>query len=904
MKIYDFRAVEAAGGFCRAARPHFSWKLKSDERDTVQTKYTLTVLCEGVPVQKASGEGESVYILPEGEELASRTGCEARLTVSDNHGNTDECVLSFETDKLSEPFTAKMIAPKEQIAPVYALKGKFTAKKPVKRARLYATALGLYECYVGENKAGDSYFAPFWTSYHHALEYQTYDVTSLVKAGENDFTMLIGKGWYAGKLGFMSQSGLYGDRTAGMAELHLTYEDGSEDVFATDETFTASTCFISDSEFYMGETQDFTAEEKTCPVEAVEYSMKVVGQLNEPVRCCETLKPVKAFHTPKGEYVLDFGQNFTGFVSIEIDGERGEKLTLRHAEVLDKEGNFYTENLREAKSEDHFTLAGGKQVLTPHFTFHGFRYLQIIGREIAPENACGLVLHSDMKETGKFECSDARVNRLWQNIVWGQRSNFVDVPTDCPQRDERLGWTGDANVFFRTAAFNYDVSSFFNKWLCDLAADQSESGDMPNVIPNVLGDESGAALWGDCATMIPWNEYLVYGDKDALRAHFPAMKKWADCIYNKCGANGLWQSGFQYGDWLALDGSNPATRTGATDKYFVANVFYCVSTRCVALAAEALGEDALAKEYFERADAIKKAFCNEYLTNTGRLVSETQTACVLALHFDMVPEAMRPRIIETLRGNLAEHKNHLVTGFAGTPYLLFALSENGMHDLAEKLLFHEDFPSWLYAVKMGATTIWERWDGILPDGSLHEPSMNSFNHYSYGSVGDWLYRCVAGLRETSPGYRTLKLAPTLTRGLEYVRAEFESVYGTVVSGYECRAGKLRVFVTVPVGCTAEVVLPEHESVTVGSGSYEWTFETETDLSHKRFTMETTFGAIASMPEGKAILNELSPGILDGPMIAFAYDMTLSEVCAFSGEQGVKLFEAVLQRLNALPVTKQ
>ena len=271
MKIYDFRAVEAAGGFCRAARPHFSWKLKSDERDTVQTKYALTVLCEGVPVQKASGEGESVYILPEGEELASRTGYEAHLTVSDNHGNTDECVLSFETDKLSEPFTAKMIAPKEQIAPVYALKGKFTAKKPVKRARLYATALGLYECYVGENKAGDSYFAPFWTSYHHALEYQTYDVTSLVKEGENDFAMLIGKGWYAGKLGFMSQSCLYGDRTAGMAELHLTYVDGSEDVFVTDETFTASTCFISDSEFYMGETQDFTAETKTCPVETVDY---------------------------------------------------------------------------------------------------------------------------------------------------------------------------------------------------------------------------------------------------------------------------------------------------------------------------------------------------------------------------------------------------------------------------------------------------------------------------------------------------------------------------------------------------------------------------------------------------------------------------------------------------------
>ena len=826
---------------------------------------------------------------------------EVRVTAEGNHGERAEETLVFETDKLFEPFAAKMIAPKEVPAPVYALKGKFTAKKPVKAARLYATALGLYECYFGGVKAGDSYFAPFWTSYSHTLEYQTYDVTSLVKEGENDFSMLIGKGWYAGALGFMKQRGIYGDRTAGMAEVRLLYEDGTEDVFATDESFTAVSTYIADSEFYFGETQDFTKEEKTSAVEAVSFPAKVVGQINEPVRCTEVLKPVSAFHTPKGEYVLDFGQNFTGFVSLEVEGERGEIITLRHAEVLDKEGNFYTENLREATSEDTFILAGGKEVLTPHFTFHGFRYLQIVGKELLSEAVTGLVLHSDMRRTGTFECSDPRVNRLWQNIVWGQRSNFVDVPTDCPQRDERLGWTGDANVFFRTAAFNYDVSSFFDKWLSDLASEQGEDGNVGHVIPNILGPQAGASLWSDCATMIPWNEYLVYGDKDVLRSHFPAMKKWADYICNSCGENGLWQDGFQYGDWLALDGSNPATRTGSTDKYLVANVFYYVTTRIVAKAAEVLGEEALAKQYASRAEAVKKAFQTEYFTATGRLVSETQTACVLTLYFGLVPEGMKERVIRTLRANLAEHKNHLVTGFAGTPYLLFALSENGMHDLAEKLLFHEDFPSWLYAVKMGATTIWERWDGILPDGSLHEPSMNSFNHYSYGSVGDWLYRVVAGIRETSPGYRTLKLAPTLTKGLESVRAQFESVYGTVVSGYECKEGKLRVFVTVPANCTAEVVIPEHETVTVGSGSYEWEYETKTDLKLLRYTMETTFGAIADMPEGRAILNELSPGILDGPMIAFAHDMTLSEVCAFSGEQGTALFTAVLNKLNALPV---
>ena len=901
MQLFDLRVVEAAGGFCRTERPHFSWKLRSEKKDTKQAAFELYVLKDGKKVSSAKGEGECAYILAEGEALLPRTRYEVHVTAEDNHGERAEASLVFETDKLSEPFAAKMIAPKAAPAPVYALKGKFTAKKPVRSARLYATALGLYECYFGGKKAGDCYFAPFWTSYAHTLEYQTYDVTSLIQEGENDFSMLVGKGWYAGALGFMKQRGIYGDRTAGMAEVRLTYEDGTEDVFATDESFTAVSTYIADSEFYFGETQDFTKEEKTSPVEVISFSAKVVGQINEPVRCTQVLKPVSAFHTPKGEYVLDFGQNFTGFVSLEVEGERGEIITLRHAEVLDKEGNFYTENLREATSEDTFILAGGKQVLTPHFTFHGFRYLQIVGKELPKEAVTGLVLHSDMRRTGKFECSDPRVERLWQNIVWGQRSNFVDVPTDCPQRDERLGWTGDANVFFRTAAFNYDVSSFFKKWLIDLASEQRADGSVPHVIPDILNGNDGAALWSDCATMIPWNEYLVYGDKDALRAQFPAMKKWVDFVYSRCSENGLWQTGYQYGDWLALDGSNPATRTGSTDKHLVANVFYYVSTGIVAKAAEVLGEEALAKEYAARADAVKAAFQTEYFTATGRLVSETQTACVLTLYFGLVPETMRERVIETLRTNLSEHNNHLVTGFAGTPYLLFALSENGMHDLAEKLLFHEDFPSWLYAVKMGATTIWERWDGILPDGSLHEPSMNSFNHYSYGSVGDWLYRVVAGICETSPGYRTLKLAPTLTKGLESVRAEFESVYGTIVSGYECKDGKLRVFVTVPANCTAQVVIPERETVTVGSGSYEWEFKTKTDLKLQRYTMETRFGSILDMPEGRAILNELSPGMLDGPMVELARDMTLAEMCAYAGEQGTALFTAVLNKLNALPV---
>lgn len=903
MKIYDFKVENQVNPLgLDIAKPVFSWKLSSGTKNTMQQKFDLGLFCGNERIWTSSfHSSESVGIVYNGETLLPFKKYRATLFVTDNNGNTAESELSFETGKLGNEFAAKFIAPKDCRYPVFALNKYVDVSKPVIHARLYATALGLYEFYINNKKTGDLYFAPYWTDYRHTLEYQTYDVTEMLVKGKNNLSMFIGKGWYAGALGYAGEKENYGSRTAGMAELHITYNDGTKEIICTDESWTAENCYITDSEFYYGEQQDFTCDTEQYDVERlVTPNIRIVGQRNEPVRCTQELKTKDFITTPKGEFVVDFGQNMVGFVRLNLCGKAGQKIQVGHAEILDKEGNFYTENLRSAKSVDTYILSGGKQEIQPHFTFHGFRYVRIEGAEINKEDITALVVHSDMKRTGRFVCSDERINQLQSNIVWGQRGNFVDVPTDCPQRDERLGWTGDANVFFRTAAFNYDVSLFFDKWLKDLITEQSLDGNVPHVIPNTQGVQAGAALWSDCATMIPWYRYLVYGNTRDLGNQLLSMKMWADYVRSKCGPNKLWQSGFQYGDWLALDSGNTESRSGVTDKYFIANVFYYVSTRIVALAAKAVNDLQMYEDYLDRQEEILKAIRNEYVTATGRLVSETQTACALALYFDIIPKKYRGRVMDSLINNLAGNRNHLNTGFAGTPFLLFALSENGAHDLATKLLFNDDYPSWLYAVKHGATTIWERWNGILPDGTPYDPAMNSFNHYSYGSVGDFLYRKVAGLECAAPGYRKIKISPTLTKGLEYACVEFESVYGKIVSGYECKNGKIKVFAEIPCNTTAEIILPESKKrIKAGSGSYVFEYATSTDLSVKHFTMDSVFGNIVVYKEAGQFLEQIASGIFDGPLISFAMNMTLTEVCAYSGAEGAKLFEALIEYMNGL-----
>ena len=809
-------------------KPRFSWILQADGQNIKQKSYHLKVVDSDNKTVWDSGEvltDTSVFVEYAGLRLLSRSEYRAYLTVTDNRYEKAVATLTFETGLLGKRLHGKFISRSfGDVVPEFSK--SFSVSKKIKRARIYATALGVYELFLNGKRVGDMYDAPGWTSYKHRLQYQTYDVTGLLSE-KNEITALVGKGWYAGVLGYFHRKNCYGEKCALCLDLYIEFEDGSKKLIKTDESWSAKESALRFSEFQDGEIYDctFTAE-RSFPVEIVEYDKrKIVGQICEPVRVTEVLPAKEFLITPKGERVLDFGQNASGIVEFTTRGERGQKIKIAHAEVLDEEGNFYTANLRGAKAEDTYILSGGVQALKPHFTTHGFRYVKVEGfGEVKPEDFRLLVLHTDMERTGEFWCENSLVNKLQKNIVWGQRDNFLDIPTDCPQRDERLGWTGDAQVFCRTAAFNYNVAPFFTKWLGDLAAEQTPENGVPQTVPNIVpGNEKGAAAWGDAATICPWTIYEVYGDTRILEQQYESMKGWVEYIRAR-SENDLWLCDFQYGDWLALDKEEFSDRTGATDKYFIASAYYAYSTELTAAVARILGKRKDDREYTALYRKIIDSFRKEFITERGRLVSETQTALVLALGFNLAPEKFRGQIAARLRKNIEEHGNHLVTGFVGTPYLCHVLSENGMHDLARTLLLNDDYPSWLYEVKKGATTIWERWNAIQPDGTLFEPSMSSFNHYAYGSVGDWLYRKVAGIECLEAGFRKIRIKPYPVRELGAVLAQYTASYGRISVAYFYESGKIHWEIIVPANTETVIELPDGQTYEVGSGEYA--YETE------------------------------------------------------------------------------
>lgn len=713
MKLYDLRTEyrENPIGLTDKA-PRFSWKIESQEKDTLQTAYEIKVTDEKGNIVWNSGKkasDQSVLISYEGETLADEMLYKVEVSVADNHGNVESIGGTFETGIFDNAeFIAKMITsdfPAEETAcPVF---GKtFAIDKKVKKARLYATAHGVYEVTLNGKTVGDYRMAPGWTSYHNRLQYQIYDVTEQL-AAENEIAITVGNGWYKGILGFYCQPNQYGTQAGAFAELHVEYEDGSKDVIATDETWSVKTGEIRYSEIYMGETIDTDAPEITEGNVVVKDFDKAVltAQENEPVRITEKIAGKELIVTPKGEKLVDFGQIVTGVVEVHVKGEKGQKIVLRHAEVLDKDGNFYPETLRQAKSIDTFICNGEEQIFRPHFTFHGFRYISVEGmEEFTADQFFACVTHSDMEKTGDFHCSNKKVNQLQSNITWSQRDNFLDIPTDCPQRDERLGWTGDAQVFSWTAAFNRNTALFYKKWMRDVAAESSLEKGVPHVVPDILESYSSSA-WSDVAVIVPWVVYQIYGDKGILEENWKCMHEWVDYIKNNCEENGLWQSGFQYGDWLALDKEESADRTGATDKYMIANAYYLYVTDLVKQTAEVLGKKEEAEKYASLYETTLDAFQREYYTETGRIVSETQTGAIISLYFNLAREKDRKRILNTLLTNIENHKNHLSTGFVGTPYICHTLSENGAHEMAATLFMKEDYPSWLYAVNMGATTI-------------------------------------------------------------------------------------------------------------------------------------------------------------------------------------------------------
>ncbi len=815
-----------------AVQPRFSWQLVSGQRNILQTGYEIKVTA-GKSIVWGSGEilsDQSVQVAYAGAALQSGKKYNWQVRVWDNAGKVSAWsgAASFQTALLNAAdWKAKWIIPgyaeDSVMRPSPMFRREFNTDKKIVSATAYITAHGMYEAQINGQRVGDAYLTPGWTSYNKRLQYQTYDVTNLLKNGNNAIGVTLGNGWYRGYLAWGGNKNIYGKDIALLFQLDIIYSDGSEETVVSDDSWKSSTGAIRYAEIYNGETIDARMDKPgwAIPgyndadwngVKVADYSKDILlAAENEPVRKHETFKAVRIFTTPKGERVIDFGQNLVGWVMMKVKGNAGDKIILSHAEVLDKEGNFYTENLREAKAQDTYILkGGGEEFFEPHFTWQGFRFVKIEGYpgEINPDNFTAVALYSDMKPTGTFSSSNALVNQLQHNIQWGQHGNFLDVPTDCPQRDERLGWTGDAQVFSRTATFNMNVNNFFSKWLKDVAADQ-QNGVVPFVIPNVLGAAINSAGWADCATIIPWNMYLAYGDKKILEDQYSSMKAYVESI-RKNAKNDLWNTGFHFGDWLFYrpDDDNDG-RAAVTDKYLIAQCFYANSTQLVINAAKVLGKTEDAAGYSVLLQKIKDAFIKEYMTANGRLVSGTQTAYVLALNFDMLPESLRAQAAQRLVDNIKNYDNHLTTGFLGTPNLCHVLTRFGYTDVAYKLLLQDTYPSWLYPVKMGATTIWERWDGEKPDSTFETPGMNSFNHYSYGAIGDWMYRKMVGLDtyEDGPGYKHIRVQPHIGGGFSNASASLQTYYGTLSGGWKVESDKIEMDVEIPANTTATVYIP-------------------------------------------------------------------------------------------------
>jgi alpha-L-rhamnosidase len=558
-------------------------------------------------------------------------------------------------------------------------------------------------------------------------------------------------------------------------------------------------------------------ESKWGKVRTGNYKYNLIASEGAPIRKIQEIKPVKVFRSPKGSLLVDMGQNMVGWIRLKVTGPKGTVVTLRHAEVLDKYGEFYTENLRLAKCQLTYTLAGtGEEVYEPRFTFMGFRFIEVTGfpGTLTADNITGVVVHSDMQPTGTFECSNPLVNQLQHNIIWGQKGNFVDIPTDCPQRDERLGWTGDAQAFSRTAAFNFDVSSFFTKWLKDVALDQKPGGEVPDVIPDVLSRQDAtttqpSAGWGDVAVIVPMTMYTVYGDKRLLETQYPSMKKWVEYIRKKAWDSYLWKGGSKYGDWLFYHPpvNNHTAADGYTEPDFIATAYYAYSTSLLAKAAKELGKTEDEKIYSDLFNKIKEVFIREYVTPAGRVGTCSQTSYILALKFNLLPDELRAKAAQFLVNDIKSRNNHLSTGFLGTIYICHELTRAGFTDVAYDLLLQESYPSWLYPVKMGATTIWERWDGQKTDSTFQDAGMNSFNHYAYGAIGDWMYRVSAGIETIDPGYRNLLIEPHPAKKLTFAKATFESPYGPIASGWERKNGKIIVHVSIPANAKATILLP-------------------------------------------------------------------------------------------------
>jgi alpha-L-rhamnosidase len=757
--------------------------------------------------------------------------------------------------------------------PCPLLRRKIDVRADVRRARLYVTALGVYEAYIDDRQVGDHVLAPGWTSYGHRLRYQTFDVTQLLPTGRHVLGAMLGDGWYRGRFALGGgRRNIYGDRLGLLAQLEIEYADGSSERIVTDPAWRASAGPILASELYDGETYDARREQpgwltpgfddrEWAGVRLLDRDLgTLVAPTGPPVRRIELVSPTAIATSPSGKTIVDFGQNLAGRLRITVRGRAGQTVTLRHAEVL-QDGELCTRPLRTARATDRYTLRGdGEETWEPRFTYHGFRYAEVDGwpGELRADDVCAVVCHSDLERTGWFECSDPLVNRLHENVVWSMRANFVDVPTDCPQRDERLGWTGDIQVFAPPASFLYDVAGFLTSWLADLAAEQADAhGVVGFFVPNVIpGEPTPGAAWGDAAVIVPWVLYQRFGDTGILGAQFESMRAWVDHLAGLAGEGRLWDRGFQFGDWL--DPAAPPDRPAEarTSPQIVATAYFARSAELLARAAGILGRSAEERTYGDLAAEVRAALNREYVTPAGRLVSDTATAYALALEFALLPnEAQRRHAGEQLATLVRDAEYRVTTGFVGTPLICDALSNAGASDAAFRLLMRRACPSWLYSVTMGATTVWERWDSLLPDGTVNPGQMTSFNHYALGSVADWLHRAVAGLAPAAPGYRRIEVRPHVGGGLTRARARHRTPYGPAEAAWAIEDGQITVSVVIPPGAMARVTLPGTSDIPieVGSGTHRWTYAYAAPAARAPVTVDSTLNEIRDRPEALAAL---------------------------------------------------
>jgi alpha-L-rhamnosidase len=809
--------------------PRFSWWLQSDEMNVEQTAYAITISVKGKKVFNSGKiEGNQNHLVQTDFKPDAKTKYEWRVTVWDNKGNVSESeTAQFETGLFGKWQASFITVPWQEDPkkknPVHYYRKEFKADQKIKSARVYATAYGVYDVSINGKKVGNRELAPGWTSYEHRLKYQTYNADELLTKGENCISIRLAQGWAQGRISLRAKPEKWQENLTVLFELHIEYTNGETKVIKTDDSWKVSTGGLVEATIYDGEVFDLSLEpvnwqktgfndEKWGSAVELDHSLEnIVADHVPPIRVIKTFEPNRKIQGVGNTSFFDFGQNFSGRVGMVFTVTKPTEIIIKHAEVVDASGRFYTDNLRSAKAQLRLKVdKPGTYHYKPNFTYMGFRYVQVEGLPFKSiKSIYAEAISSDLESTGTIETGNTKVNLLVSNLKWSQYSNFLDVPIDCPQRDERMGWTGDAQVYAPTAAYNSQVAPFFKDWLKDLSADQYEDGSVPWVIPDVFKQKKQPASgWADAAVIVPWTMYERYGDIEFLVQQYPSMKAWVDFMVYQ-SENGIWLGERHFGDWMnVMAPSKPGSmkRTAETD--FIAQAYFQYSLKLLVKSAEVIGDAKDAKHYQNLYDEANEAFIKEFVTPNGRIGTGSQTTYILALKFDLLPEPYRTEAISRLKESIDLY-GHLTTGFLGTPQLCPTLSEIGAYNYAYKMLLREDYPSWFNQINLGASTMWERWDGITEQGEFQDPYVNSFNHYAYGSIGYWLYAHMSGIQlKMESGEQTLTLAPEIDSRIGYANASYEGINGRIESNWKVEGEKLIYEFVIPANSSAKVIIPE------------------------------------------------------------------------------------------------